>query len=311
MKVYSICKSPLYKLSNKRKLATLLSCDIKELKKLKYSRQNYNVWGKKKKNNTETRSIESPKPFIKRLQKNLYRLLKRIETPEFLLSGKKGIGFADNAKYHSVMGCGYILAIDIKDFYQSVTRDHIFKAFKNIFSMSEDVAWLITDLVSIPTTDGNNGYIPTGAPSSQAIAFWSCYQFFMYIYKLARDNNINMTVYVDDITFSSNRRIPKHFISLLDKKFLKFGLKLKRNKTNLSGPKTSKYITGAILNKNNEVKVPNNKRAGIINMIRKKDLTMLNKQNIDSLYGKLNSARQIEPVFSTLHKKILHLIKKI
>ena len=70
MKVYSIYKSPLYKLSNKRKLATLLSCDIKELKKLKYSRQNYNVWGKKKKNNTETRSIESPKPFIKRLQKN-------------------------------------------------------------------------------------------------------------------------------------------------------------------------------------------------------------------------------------------------
>lgn len=39
--------------------------------------------------------------------------------------------------------------------------------FRDIFLMEKDIAWLLTDLVTV------DGKLPTGSPSSQTIVFWA------------------------------------------------------------------------------------------------------------------------------------------
>ena len=78
------------------------------------------------------------------------------------MSGKKHSSYIVNAQYHQ--NNPYIFCFDLHSFFQTAARRYIFKAFVNEFKMSDDVAWLITDLVTIPKEDNLDGYIPTGSP---------------------------------------------------------------------------------------------------------------------------------------------------
>lgn len=169
IKTYPINNSPLYKLSNKSKLAELLGVSKKYLEHISYSRDNYKCWEQEKKNKKGRRPVEDPTLVLKKVQSKLNKLLSRVITTDYLMSGKKHSCYINNAQYHQ--NNPYVFCFDLYSFFQTASRKYIFKAFQNEFQIPANIAWLITDLVTIPNLDNSDGYIPTGSPSSQNVIY--------------------------------------------------------------------------------------------------------------------------------------------
>ena len=68
-----------------------------------------------------------------------------------------------------------------------------------------------------------------------------------------------MTVYVDDVVFSSDKPIPQKFINTLFSIIKQNGMNIKRKKVHLYDKKQTKKITGIFLTNTNNVRVANSK----------------------------------------------------
>ena len=170
--------------------------------------------------------------------------------------------------------------------------------------MSEDLAWLITDLVTIPKDDNSDGYIPTGSPSSQMIIYWAYKATFDKIFSIAEQKKLRFSLYVDDMTFSSDNPIDNNFPKIIIKMCAKVGLEINEEKTKYFSKNKYKSITGCIITPKQELKVPNKRRKDIWDIIKNKPIEKMDIKEIRSFYGKLNSMRQIEPnIFPELYNK--------
>lgn len=308
-KIYSIECSPLYKLNNKNQLAELLYTELKFIQEIRSSRQYYKIWEEPKDSGHEIRVIETPCKKLKRIQGRLLQLLSRIDTPDYLKSGKKGEDYISNARYHkeSSSNC---LCIDINKFYPSVSKEYVFRAFKNDFQMSEDLAGLITEIVTIKKNESENeACVPTGAPTSQLIAFLAYQKTFTKLYDFAKLQEISMSLYVDDITFSSNQPISQHFFNWVEKRLKEVGLRIKSKKTKRWHEKDHKSVTGVILTPSGELKISNKQKKKIR---EKMSENPSDPKKLASLLGSLNSAQRIEPNFMKSKKEdIIDKLRKI
>ena len=304
IKEYPIDRSPLYRLSNKKKLADLLGLPknyFRTVHKYKYSEFNQD------KPDGSKRKINNPEDKLKKIQKKLFKLLNRIEKPDWVISGKKGKSYVDNAKMHQLND--NVCTIDIEKFYDSTKEIYVYNFFKNTLNQETNIATILTNLVTY------EGRIPTGTPTSQIIAFLSYKDVFIKIYELCKKQNITFSLYVDDITLSSsyiiNKNIKYKINTLLNLK----QLNIKRSKTKFFSKKANKSVTGIIIDTNKNIKLENWKRKEIIDLY--KECTNPNTYSIEKLVklnGKINDANQVEksifPTFSTYLKKHKHEIKK-
>ena len=280
-KTYKIESSPLYRLRNKRKLSILLEVNLKTLNQIK-SDNFYNVY--KIKQGNKEREIQEPKGKLKQVQKKIKKFLQRLETPNWLTSGKKGNSFVTNAKQH--LGSRYFLTADIESFYRNSRREFVFKFFKSEMKMSEDTAWLITDLVTYKE------FIPTGSPSSQIVAYLSYSRTFNRIKKITDEHNCTLSLYVDDLTVSSKEPIPKKLPYLLNCELKKVSHRIKNKKTRFLSPSQHKIITGCCVSPKGELKIPNKMRLKIKK--EEKACLMDKEKPMNRLLGLILAARQIE-----------------
>ena len=72
--------------------------------------------------------------------------------------------------------------------------------------MSADVAWFISKLIIY------ENQLPIGSPTSQLVAFWSYKDMFDEILEYSLLNELKISVFVDDISFSSNKSISKNIL---------------------------------------------------------------------------------------------------
>lgn len=95
---YAIDQSPIYKLSSKRKLATILQV---EYASLLHSKDwiNYTV-SEIEKGSGGFRTIYDPCRKLKQVQRRIKNLLSRISFPNWVFSGRKGVCHVDNGKHH-------------------------------------------------------------------------------------------------------------------------------------------------------------------------------------------------------------------
>ncbi|MCE5248928.1 reverse transcriptase family protein [bacterium] len=260
-------------------------------------KKHYKIYLKKDKKGKE-RTICEPVDKIKKIQKRLQILISRIELPYYLFSGKKGFCYVDNAKFH--INANNLINIDIKSFYPNCKREYIFKLFRYKYLMCEDVAWFLTDLVVY------NDYLPTGSPTSQIVAFWAYKDMFDKMNKYAHTNGLIFSVFVDDITFSSDKSISKTLSYQIGKELKRNGHSMKEEKTKFFSKKRYKIVTGCMISPDNDLKVPNR--------LRKKIVDDLNAYNINaslqlkkSILGKIQAAQQIEPnLFISTKQKIMN-----
>lgn len=303
-KEYSIEKSPLYRLRNKQKLAELLGLPKNYFRIIHTYK--YSEFFKDKPDGSK-RKINNPEDNLKMIQKNIFKLLNRIKKPEWVISGKKGKSYVDNAKMHK--SNNNICTIDIEKFYDSTKEIYVYNFFKNTMNMSINIATILTSLVTF------EGRIPTGTPTSQLVAFLSYKDIFTKIYEICENQDITFSLYVDDITLSSNKIISKNIKYKINFLLNLSNLNIKKSKTYFFSKKTNKSVTGTIIDADKNIRLENKKRKEIIDLY--KECINPNTYSIEKLVklnGKMNDANQVEkgifPTFSIYLKKHQNEIKE-
>lgn len=300
-KAYSLKDCWLYNIGSKNRLCEKLDLNIETINSLCDDKENYQVFYLEK-TGGKKREIQAPKFELDRVHSRIASLLARVKVPDYLHSGVKGRSSVTNAKVH--VGNVPVLTLDIKNFYPSVSEKSVFQFYKTALSCSQDVAGLLAALCTY------NGHVPTGSRLSMILAYWANQPLFSRLKALCDKKGVEMSVYVDDLTFSGegvNRVFQQNVIDIIHKA----GMTVHPKKTQLYKKDQSKVITGVVLN-GNRFSIRNRHHKAIyeaFNAIESvKDEVELEKKR-NELIGRLNAAGQIDSRFSqrakTYRKEIL------
>lgn len=290
---YDINQCALYKCKSKKRLALLLKVQYAELKQVNDNLQ-YHLFEINKSNSTEKRLITAPHEHLKSIQSRILSLLTYVLRPSWLNSGERGKSYINNGKDH--INANYVLTIDIKNFYDNCKRNYIYLFFLEKLKTAPDIAELLTNIVTY------NGLIPTGSPTSQLISFYAYMDMFMEINSTATVMGCKFTLYVDDMTFSSqtpfNHKILSNNIDII---LRKYGHKPKYKKIKYYSKDKPKPITGTIVTQQHKLKVPNKLQNKIyINFqkIKPSSTTKLSssetKKALQTLKGQIQAAKNID-----------------
>ena len=282
VKKYELKESCLYKLTTKEKMEKILFKKFKILSKLTKD-SNYHIFCLEQKNGKK-REIQVPKPGLLKIHKRIANLFYCIEVPDYLHSGVKGKSYITNAKAH--LGNYPVLKIDISDFYNSISKKSIFNFFRIAMKAGEEIAGVLAGLCSYAE------HLPTGSQISMPLSFFLNKKMFDELNNLSRKNNIAMSLYVDDLTFSGDN-VNELFLKQVKRIIVNSGFNIKKEKTRLYGRNDNKLITGVIV-KGDNIKVSNKQKKLIFNTPSKK--------TEKALIGRLHAAGNIEPFYKDLAK---------
>lgn len=286
---YAIDQSPIYKLSSKRKLATILQV---EYASLLHSKEwtNYTV-SEIEKGSGGFRTIYDPCRELKQVQRRIKNLLSRISIPNWVFSGRKGVCHVDNGKHHE--HSVYFIQSDLHAFYDSCSRERVYRLFKDRFKCSSDVSALLSDLTTLTLQDGST-VIPTGSPCAQLVAFFAYQDMFNELHNLARNHGCKFSLYVDVLTFSS--KIPFSNPAVFKKKLLqivkRYGHSLSLSKTAYRSADETKIVTGVAITKEGVSVIPNKLRYKIVQGTAQSCAG--DTSTALSTLGRISSARMIE-----------------
>ena len=139
----------------------------------------------------------------------------------------------------------YLLKLDIKDFYGSITAEMVYHQFREI-GYNEDVSNLLKNICT-----WKNG-LPQGAPSSAYLANLVCRRMDSRIAGYCNKHNIVYTRYADDLMFSADDRDElRHLFSVIKHIVGDQGFLLNTDKTHFAGNKSRKEVLGITINDKN------------------------------------------------------------
>lgn len=249
---------------------------------------------KKNGNSEELRKIVAPKYTLKVIQAWVLRnILEKVELSPCAMAYRKGkdFGIKNNANMHKDKK--FIMKVDFKDFFSSISRKRVFFMF-NSFGYSNEISNLLANMCTY------NKSLPQGAVTSPYISNIILYDFDLDMYRYCINKDITYTRYSDDIVLSSNRRRPlqesKEFVLKLISKY--YYLKINEKKSfKIYGEDNAKIVTGLLVN-NDDVRVTRkyrrHLRAQIFNEIK------VNNMNPSAeIYGKLAFIRDVDPATFT------------
>ena len=263
---------------------------------------------------------------LKKAQKRILHYLQEINVPNYLYSGIKGTNFIENGKAHA--GNKFIFKIDISKFFPSTSRNKVYYFFIKKLLVAPDIAGILADLttVSIPDfSDRNNAieineflkeknikqkaHLMTGSPASVLLSFLVNEEMFDKLYLFCESNNILMTVYVDDVVFSSFKPIPSELRKKICDTVKSFGYRLSSGKIGYHQKDTAKKITGTVLDKKGCIKTPN-----ALNHKIHTDLKNFKSHPTENgrveLLGRVLVANSIDNSFPSLKSALKRPIKK-
>lgn len=197
------------------------------------------------------RKIQSPNEELKMMQQKLNRFLQAMyfeikpsSVHGFVINPldiESAYGIHSNAKAH--VGKKHILNLDIQNFFSSISAKQVKTALmKAPFNFCEESANLITLLGSYEKK------LPTGAPTSPVLSNIACYNFDKELETFAIGHNLTYTRYVDDLTFSSDTRIPDESLTKLRELISRHGFALNEKKFRLQSNKSKQTVTGLVVN---------------------------------------------------------------
>ena len=194
--------------------------------------------------NQRTRQLNSTKIELKRIQKRILTLLmSHVEIPPYAFGGVPKKDNIKNAKYHQ--GNKYIFTTDLRSFFPSISHNSVFEVYCNN-GYSPTVARILTKLTTYKYQ------LPQGVPTSTLLALLAFKPTGDKLYDYALQHNLKFSIFVDDITISSNVDF-KHLIPEILDIIVSAGYKISHNKTHYS---TKNPIITGIKCQNNRIKLP-------------------------------------------------------
>jgi len=267
------------------------------------------------------RLIEPPKPELKSIQRRIKSMLYKLPVPDYVFSGIKGRSYADNAFFHAQNGSSFLFKVDLTAFFPSISREIVYNFFRDDLSCSPDVATVLANLTTIDLEKAHTRDLPSvkgfliqkgvtcynhlisGAPTSQILSYWVNRKMFDELYMLSTKQNITMTIYVDDITFSSRNRISRRFRATVLKVIQKYNYQVSKKKTKNYTKHYPKLVTGVIIDSNGNPTIKNSLRKKIAEEHRYLRQYPNDSESRRRLQGLVTAARQVnKTAYPTIHK---------
>ena len=252
------------------------------------------------------RWIETPQPWLKRVQKRIHLLMARLEPPPFLFSGVRKRSAVDNAKMHR--GDVDIIKLDIRKFYPRSDGRRVFDFFEKHLGCSRDVAHILWKLCTITDRESEwKTHLPTGGVTSPILAYYSYLELFESLQEIAERNNLTLSVLADDITLSgenSTAAILKEAEQIIEAHGLQSNL---RKRTLLAKSHPQRHITGVqISRKGYRVPTSLQKKIRVLEADLSCAIKVVERVAIyQKLAGCLAAAAQIEPKFHSWRKRVM------
>lgn len=314
--MYQNC--PLYAIQSKRMLLQVLGIQDKRWQKHAFVQQNISPYID---GTTKKRLVEAPSPQLKAIQKRIKNALIKCDFPGYVFSGIKGRSYVENAKKHA--GKLFVYKIDISAFFPNTSRDKVYRFFQEGLQTSPDVANILTNLCTSDLSREMKkkaeinaflqekgikqiNHLCTGASPSPVLSYLVNQVMFDEMKKLCDENNVTMTVYVDDTIFSSEKEISKKIrLELLDI-VEKYGYRVSMQKVKYYASSDVKKITGVIIQSSGMMDIPNKLRLKIKNRLISHKKTG-EHEDLDKLTGCVAAARQID---NTAYPSVTDYIRK-
>ena len=305
--MFTNCK--IYNLQSKKNLMYLLKFSNKNFLRQDFLVSQISPYIEIK--NGKRRLIEPPTEELKRIQRNLKIYLSEISVPYNVFSGVKGRSYVNNSRYHQ--GNNYLFKMDITGFFPCITRDRVYRFFFNTLKTSPDVAEILTNMTTINLEACNikdslqlysfleykgittYNHLISGAPTSQILSYLVNTNWLNEIQNLSNKNNITFTIYVDDLVFSSNKKISNSFKYKVFKIVKRNGYSISHAKTKCYSRNYPKLVTGVIINSNGNLAIKNSLHKKIYNEFCTFKNDSNNKDSYLRLVGLITAARQINP----------------
>ena len=196
------------------------------------------------------RKIEDPSADLKRL---LYQLNRYLSSVYFFEKSRAAYGFITgvkndddrrnvltNARKH--VGKPYLLNVDLKDFFHSVTHDKVVEIFSGKpFRFKRALPELLADLTTY------QGRLPMGAPTSPVLSNLACRDLDDLLTQYTVGLGWIYTRYADDMTFSSNTTITVDQIERVKVIIHNAGFTINPKKVTVFGPQENKVVTGLVV----------------------------------------------------------------
>lgn len=258
------------------------------------------------------RLIEPPHAELKVIQKRIKTLLGKIEVPDNVFSGIKGRSYADNALIHKGEHLRYLFKIDLTAFFPSISRETVYRFFSEDLCCAPDIAQIIANLTTIDLTKSNSrnliavyqflelkkikcrNHLISGAPTSQIMSYLVNHKMFDEMQTLAENSKITMSIYVDDVTFSSEFRISQRFKNLIFNIVRKYNYQISNKKVKSYAKLYPKLVTGVIIDASGNLTIKNSLRKKIAvehNHLRNEPDDRESRQR---LRGLVTAARQVD-----------------
>ncbi|NML19057.1 reverse transcriptase family protein [Azohydromonas caseinilytica] len=247
-KLYSLDQCALFKIGSKKRLAAILRVSQDRLEPLGVDKGNYFVFTLKEQICPFTgkvkgaRRVQNPLPELKLVQRRILSLLARVEMPEFCHGAKQGSSYRSNAKAH--VDAKNVATFDLKSFFPSTSASRVFSFFRNTLQCAPDVARILTKLCVC------HGALATGSPVSPILAYWANCELFRVLNRLAEENHLLMTVYIDDFTISGDV-LPRNIVWQVKSIVEKYGHSLSLSKTKIFRENEAKHVTGLVIYEGN------------------------------------------------------------
>ncbi len=274
-----------YNMSDNAKLKTIYAISNRV-------ESNYQLF-KIKKYNGSYRTIYSPKPILKHMQKNiLHNILNNKQISKYAKAYHQNISLKDNAFPHTNQKV--ILKLDIIDFFENINFYDIYQTcFPEIY-FPKPIGHLLTYLCTYESR------LPQGAPTSAYISNLVMKDFDEELGSWCEQNNIAYTRYSDDMTFSGDFN-PHEVISKVRKMLYKLNLKINNKKIKVIYNHQCQKVTGLVVNE--KVRVSAKYRDKV-----RQEIYYIKKYGLLNHLNKIGYQEEPTKYLNTLYGKVLYIL---
>lgn len=255
--------------------------------------------------NGKIRDIIAPHEDVKGSLRPLNVFLQNVydNRNDIQIAYKRGKCVKDGALKHK--DNQYVFNMDLKDFYPSCKRELVQKYTNFLFRSVFNRDLLEEKFLEVILIDDG---LFIGSPISGTLANAILSKTIMYLNMICKKYDVVLSVYADDISFSSKRFISEDFVmGMFNEAFIKYGLDsyFKINsKKSLGYSGSRRKVTGVSINDKNEVTVPRRYYRELRVLLDKLDKGD-NSINVQQLKGKIAYALMIDDT-----GKIINYLKK-
>jgi RNA-directed DNA polymerase len=249
------------------------------------------------KKNGGVRVIHHPSKELKAVQRwLLHAVISRLPIDDSALAYIKGRSIADNATRH--LGGGYLLRLDLRNFFPSITQQDIKLHIKE--NSLEFPGWDDADVNLFCALVCRYQRLTIGAPSSPSLSNALCRNLDTEIRILVERNDINYTRYADDMFFSTSKpnvlgQIHGEITRIIENSPLPAGLMINSAKTRHTSKRHRRVVTGLVLSSENKLSVGRHTKRRVRSLIY--NLGSLSDEDRHRLAGLISFIRSVEPDF--------------